>query len=254
MSSQMIKEQQELYPERRVKLTIEYDGTDFCGWQVQPEHRTVQGELENALKRLTGQKVTIYGSGRTDSGVHAIGQIAHITLPESKFNLLSLQKSLNGLTGKDIYVRDAEVVPDDFHARFDAKSRRYKYRLLKHPHPMLIKFSDRIWDDKIARETSKKLKGKHSFKSFSRKREGEVDYKCEIFDATWTPTYYGASFEVEADRFFHQMVRGLVGAIIDVARGYLSNEEFLKLLHNPENNAEVRFVPPQGLVLLEVKY
>lgn len=247
----------EFIPYRRIKLTIEYDGTNFCGWQVQPDQRTIQGELETALEKLTGQKVTVYGSGRTDSGVHAIGQIAHINFSKPGMDLLQLKKALNGLTGFDIWVKDVEEVPFDFHARFDAKSRRYEYRLLNIPSPLLRRFSwvsDRTWDDDIAQKITAIIKGKHSFKSFCRPRAGETDYKCEIFDAIWTPQQYGAVFEVCADRFFHQMIRGLVGAILDVARGYISTEDFITLLDNPENNAQVRFVPPQGLVLLEVKY
>ncbi len=247
----------DLHCDRRIKLTIEYDGTDFRGWQVQPGQRTIQGDLEIALRRLTGHKITVYGSGRTDSGVHAIGQIAHINLDKSKLGLSQIRRALNGLTAKDIWVKSVEEVSTDFHARFSAKSRKYKYRLLKDPHPLLRKFSwvsDRTWDDEIAQKTVEIITGRHSFKSFCREREGETKYECEIFDAMWTPKYYGAVFEVQADRFFHQMVRGLVGAVIDVARDYLSIEEFTKLLDNPRNNAEVRFVPPQGLVLVEVKY
>ncbi len=242
---------------RQLKLLIEYDGTEFSGWQFQLNVRTVQGEIEAALEKIFDSKITLYGSGRTDAGVHARGQIAHIYIENMKLSFEEIRMALNSFTGRDLNIAEVSEVREGFHARFSAKSRVYKYRIINRPDPLLLRYAwwtNRKWDDQLIIEAVKLLMGEHSFKSFCRARPGEEDYICEVYKAVWIPNSDGAIFEIEAVRFFHQMVRGIVGALIDVGRGYVSMQEFSDLIKNPTDNAQVLFAPSSGLVLDRVNY
>jgi len=242
---------------KTLKLTIEYDGTDFCGWQFQPSVRTVQGELEAAFEKLLQAKTTVYGSGRTDTGVHAIGQTAHVKIDDKQLGYDQIRKAINSLTGFDLLVKKVEEVPLDFHARFNAISRCYNYRLIRQPFPLMRRFAwfpGYEWNDELIEQAVYLLNGRHSFKSFCRFRPEEDVYSCKIFEVHWKADEYGAIFKITADRFFYQMVRGLVGALVDVGRKYYSIDDFRRLLDEPEENAQVRFAPARGLVLMEVKY
>ena len=242
---------------RQLKLVIEYDGTDFSGWQVQLRVRTVQGVIETALAEIFGEKITLYGSGRTDAGVHARGQIAHIYTDNHKLQSEHIRMGVNSLTGRDVNISAVTEVGEPFHARFSAISRVYKYTILNRPNPLLLKYAwwaNREWDDQLVIQASNLLLGEHSFKSFCRERPDEKDYICEVYKAVWQPNSDGAVFEIEASRYFHQMVRGIVGALIDVGRGSVSMQEITDLLENPKDNAQVIFAPASGLVLERVNY
>ena len=212
----------------RFKLTIEYDGTDFYGWQSQPDVRTVQDELEAALRTIFQDRVVVYGAGRTDAGVHASGQVAHITLPRA-FSLPRLVRGLNSILPRDVKILNGVAVPPTFHARFSARSRTYVYRVLRCERPLLTRFAwcpGFDWDDAVIARAVEMLRGRHSFISFSRTRPGEEGYICDIFDASWETDPEGSWFRITADRFMHRMVRGLMGALIDLGRGY-----YLSLIH-----------------------
>ncbi len=252
-----LSEKTPVEPRPRLKMLIEFDGTDFAGWQYQPGLRTVQGELEAALTKILGERTVVIGAGRTDSGVHARGMTAHFEARGRGLSSDRLRLAVNGEVGPDLLVRSIEPAPPRFHARFHARSRRYSYRVIDQPYPLWIRyawFHRQPWDNRIIQQTLPMLLGAHSFRSFSRARPGETDYRCEVLKAEWTVVEGGAEFEIEADRFFHQMVRGLVRALIDVGRGHISPEQFRELLDYPTKNSAVRYAPPQGLILEEVIY
>lgn len=243
--------------ERQLRLVIEYDGTEFSGWQAQLNLRTVQGEIESALKIIFGEKITLYGAGRTDAGVHARGQTAHIFVENWKLRCEEIRMGLNSLIGHDLNISEVTEIDPPFHARYDAKSRLYKYTIIRNPEPLRLRYAwwpNRKWDDKMIIETAKLLLGEHSFKSFCRSRPGEDDYICKVYNLDWQLNPAGVVFEIEANRFFHQMVRGIVGALIDVGRGYVSTQDFTNLLKNPIDNSQVYFAPASGLVLDRVNY
>ncbi len=242
---------------RRMKLVIEYEGTNFSGWQFQPQRRTVQGDLESALERTVGDACKVYGAGRTDAGVHARGQVAHINLVDSRLTPRQIIGALNSRTGRDLFVLSAEEVDAEFHARYDAKSRFYYYNLLNAPYPTLRRFGwcpKLDWDNEKIKLFIPYLLGEHCFKSFCRECPGEERYRCEIQKIQWTQTDWGARFEIAANRFFHQLVRGLVGSLFDLGRGYLSEEDYQELLDHPVEHAVVTFAQPQGLTLEKVVY
>ncbi len=245
------------YPDRRrIKIKLEYDGTDFHGWQRQPNVRTVQEDVEKALTSVLSEKITVIGAGRTDAGVHAAGQAAHFSTDNS-LDTVNIINGANSLLKKDLRVWDIEEVPTSFHARFNAVSRCYRYQLLKRDYPLKRRyawFPDCSWDDGVIREAVCLLAGEHSFKSFSHARPDEEEYICNVVEATWEYDEEGSVFTIIADRFMHKMVRGIVGALIDVGRGFMPLEEFRRLLEEPENNGATRVAQPQGLTLVEVKY
>ena len=241
---------------RRLKLTIEYDGTDFCGWQRQSNVRTVQQDLEEALSSVLCEDITIVGSGRTDAGVHAIGQVAHLAT-DNRLDGERILKGANSLMKKDVRIWKIEDVPLSFHARYSAVSRSYRYLLLRRNRPLSRRYGwypDCSWEDDAISKAVKLLIGEHSFKSFSRARPGEEKYICRVSEAKWEVDEDGATFYISADRFMHKMVRGLVGALVDLGRGYISIDDFIKLLNEPLRNGATRVAQPQGLVLVGVEY
>ncbi len=242
---------------RRLKLFIEYEGSNFSGWQFQPGIRTVQGEIESALLKIIGSRVKVCGSGRTDAGVHATGQVAHIDLEGDSLTCEQLRRAINSNTGRDVWIRGISETEPGFHARFSAVSRTYVYSLIHQPFPMELTRAwcpDCRWDDNLIREALTFIDSAKSFRAFCRQRPGETDYICKVRETSWISTEKGAEFAITADRFFHQMVRGIVGALLDVGRGYYSMSDFITLVSSPSGNAKVNFAPPHGLALVNVEY
>ncbi|MCF7810932.1 tRNA pseudouridine(38-40) synthase TruA [bacterium] len=241
---------------RRLKLIIEYDGTDFHGWQRQPDVRTVQEDIEQALSSIMQAEITVIGAGRTDAGVHALGQVAHFSTanPLNKENIIN---GTNSFLHDDVRILSIEEVTPDFHARKSAVSRSYRYQLSREHRPLKRRYTwcpECDWDDDLIRATARMLIGSHSFMSFSHARPGEDEYICNVTQADWIPDKFGAEFHISANRFMHKMVRGIVGALIDVGRGYISSDEFERLLYQPERNGATRVAKPRGLTLVEVEY
>jgi tRNA pseudouridine38-40 synthase len=245
-------------PSRRYKMVIEYDGTDFAGWQVQGgKIRTVQGVLEKAFGQILSQKVTVIGAGRTDAGVHALGQVAHARLVLKNITPGKLQLAVNSLLPHDVQVTAFEETHPRFHARFWARSRSYRYRIERSYHPLTRRYvwTPRYdWDDAIIARLVDHLPGRHSFRSFSLQRPDETGYISEVISAGWVADAMGATFTITADKFYHKMVRGLVGCLMEVGRGRLTEEVFLNLLNDPRQNGEVFVAPAQGLTLIRVDY
>ena len=248
------------HPETRFKLTIHYDGSAFRGWQLQPGAPTVQGAIEEALLRLTGEHRTVLGSGRTDTGVHATGQVATLTMPAS-WTATELARSLNALLRGTIWVRDIEPVPDGFHPRYDAVARSYEYRI--GTAPLAASPFHRRWcwplcrslDFDAANRAAHLLPGEHEFRAFAKSGQPQRGYVCHVSSARWHPwNDLGVAFEITANRFLHRMVRYLVGTMVEIALKRRGEEEMALLLNGNTELRTSRPAPPQGLFLTRVEY
>ena len=239
------------------KLIIQYDGTDFHGWQIQPKGRTVQGDIENALSIIyPNEKITLTGAGRTDAGVHALGITANVKLPP-KLSSNKLLQALNGNLNQDVRIDSAEVVDDDFHARFSATAREYEYRFIKLFSPVTRNYTTPLkWeiDKKLLNKCAELLPGKQDFTSFC-KETAEVDNKiCTVFNAYWDVSREMLIFKIKANRFLQHMVRYLTGTMMEVARGRYALSDFNSLLRNKKTKAVVVRAPAKGLFLNKVYY
>ncbi len=238
------------------KLTIEYDGTDFSGWQIQPNGRTVQEEIERGLAQITGLPARIAGGGRTDTGVHAAGQVASVEL-EKEFRPEQLRRSLNGVLPADVAIVMAEVVPAEFHARFSASSRQYRYSIVQRPIAIGRHYA---WtchyqlDIGLLNDCASGLAGEHDFTSFA-KADAETEHgMCRVSHAEWQCVDHRLEFTIEANRFLYGMVRTLVGTMVDVARGYRSFDEWKTIFDARDRKVAGAAAPPHGLCLLAIRY
>lgn len=241
---------------RTIRLLIEYDGSDFVGWQVQNEGRTVQGELSRALKTLTKEDLCPVGSGRTDAGTHALGQVAHFhtlcALPIER-----IQRSLNGLLPADITIHAAEEVDGDFHARYSAKRKRYRYRIHEGKSSINRNFTwtcFRPLDLQYLREASLALPGTHSFGAFCKQDPIPDNLTCTLYAAEWQRQGRELIFEVEGNRFLRHMVRILVGTMIEIGLRQRPVTDMGNLLENGQREAGGHTAPARGLHLLWVRY
>lgn len=241
---------------RNLKLTIEYDGTDFAGWQIQASERTVQGEMEKVLTTILGKKTELVGSGRTDSGVHAFGQVANFVIEEED-DLPKLLHSLNSMLPTDIVIRELTEVPEDFHARYSAISRIYSYRIhlgrtaLNHRHVWELPYDLSLDELKWCAEV---IIGEHDFTSFCVAKSQKNDCSCEVLVADWKKVGRELLFHIEADRFLHTMVRSLVGTMVEVGRGFLPKEEFGEIVTLKDRTEAGPTAPAKGLCLVAVRY
>lgn len=243
----------------RAALLIEYDGKDFSGWQVQPGERTVQSVLEDAFQIVLRKESPILGSGRTDTGVHSTGMVAHIDLDERwKHELPQLQHSVNGITGYDVLVKDMRVVPDDFHARFSALSREYIYTVLYGKTALYRELVWQVWgeiDIDGLHSAASCINGKMDFTSYSKQTDAVKDYFCTILKSEWKQEGDKLLYTIKANRFVRGMVRAIVGSMIEVGRGRLSLADFQLLLTHPQESERAKFIAPaQGLILSRVEY
>lgn len=248
-------------PDRTVQLVLQYDGSRFAGWQRQPEARTVQGELEGVLSRLRGAPVSVTGAGRTDAGVHALGQSAHVSVPD-RWTPDELRRAINALLPADLWVARAHGVRPDFHARYSAVTRRYTYRLgtdeearspFRRPYEWSARVTPRI---EPLREAAAAVLGEHQFRAFAVRGTAPASdaHRCNITRAEWQERAGGLDFTVEANRFLHHMVRFLVGSMVAVGAGRRSLGWFVALLHATDNLATAPPAPAHGLFLDSVTY
>ena len=242
---------------KNYKLTIQYDGNEFHGWQVQGKGRTVQGDIENALSVIyPDEKITLIGAGRTDAGVHALGQVANIKLP-NKLSAEELQNALNGNFKRDVRIDNVDEVNDDFHARFSATARGYEYRLIKQYSPVTRNYTTPLkWeiDNKLLKECAELLLGEHDFTSFC-KTTAEVENKiCTVFSVNWEETEEMHIFKIKANRFLQHMVRFLVGTMVEVGRGRMTIDDFKLFVDGGHPELAVVRAPAHGLYLAEVSY
>ncbi len=240
----------------RFKIQIQYDGSAYHGWQRQKSHRSVQGELEGALSTLSkGEKINVSGSGRTDSRVHALKQIAHFDW-ETNMATCDIMSALNGNLPEDIRIHDCVVVPDEFHARFSAVKRHYMYRCRIDEN---IMDRNKVWqtgslDIDQLNALAETLIGEHDFTSFSKFNAEVQNRVCTIALSEWSNDNGIVNYRVAANRFLHHMVRYLVGTMVNVTQNKMSKSEFETLLNNPQEDVQVYRAPAQGLFLEKVEY
>ncbi|MFT5377518.1 MAG: tRNA pseudouridine38-40 synthase [Candidatus Latescibacterota bacterium] len=241
---------------RTIRLIIEYDGSDFVGWQVQSQGRTVQGELARALKTLVKEDICPTGSGRTDAGTHALGQVAHFqTL--SSLPIERIQRSLNGLLPADITIHAVEEADDGFHARYSAKRKRYRYRIHEGKNSVSRNFTwtcFRPLNFDSLEQASLALPGTHSFGAFCKQDPVPDNFHCTLYAAQWQRQGRELVFEIEGKRFLRHMVRILVGTMIEVGLGQRPASDMKKLLENGQREAAGHTAPACGLHLLWVRY
>src|SRR6266705_6278309 len=247
------------------KLTIAYDGTDFHGWQMQANKPTIQGEIVNVLQRLTQEKIFLHGAGRTDAGVHALGQVASFKT-HSGLSAQEFQRALNALLPQSIRIVGAEEVGPDFHARWSARRKTYRYRLyrgkvvppslwryvLHYPFPL---------DEDAMRDAAARFIGTHDFTAFAASADSEDEDKersteREIYssDLARTADNEELVFTVSGRSFLRYMVRKMVGTLLDVGRGKLMPADIDRLYELRDRSKSGPTVPPQGLVMVEVQH
>lgn len=246
---------------RTVQLVLHYDGTAFAGWQVQPEQRTVQGEVERVLAGLCGERVVAQGAGRTDAGVHARGQAVGVRVPE-KWTAPNLRRALNALLPDDVWVAAAHEMRPGFHARFSATARRYAYQVGTddEAHSPFRRKTEWAYRHTIRRDlldaAAAHLVGEHCFIAFAVRGTAPVSdsHRCTVTEARWIDRPGGLTFHVQANRFLHHMVRFLVGSMLEEASGRRPEGSVRALLDASSNDAVSPPAPAHGLVLERVIY
>lgn len=239
-----------------IKLLLEYDGSNFCGWQLQPKMRTVQGEVERALKILLREDIRLYVAGRTDAGVHALGQVANFHTTIAADTLL-MPRKLNGILPHDVVVKHAEIVPEGFHARFDAVSRQYIYVLSRHPvavgrgYAYFCKFPLALEQMKSA---ALHFLGEHNFRAFCCSSTEDPHYLSRVEMIQWEDNGDKILMRVRANRFLRNMVRIMAGTLINVGRGVLPASEIPVILAKQKRVDAGYTAPPHGLFLEKVIY
>jgi tRNA pseudouridine38-40 synthase len=241
---------------RNIALLIEYDGTAYCGWQIQRNGRSVQAAIEEKISSLLQETIKITGAGRTDAGVHARGQVANFYTSSSWSNS-KLKYALNGTLPEDISIRSVVDAPAKFNSRFDAISRKYKYYVstVKSPFKRFTSaFFPYNFSLKLMNEAASFLLGRQNFKSFTKQSVQQRHFVCEVFQAKWYRENDVIVFEMEANRFLHGMVRAVVGTLLDVGRGRISIEQFYEIVKSGIRGKASMSAPACGLFLDEVKY
>jgi tRNA pseudouridine38-40 synthase len=250
---------------RHFKLTIAYDGTDFHGWQIQANKPTIQGEIVSVLRRITQEGIVLQGSGRTDAGVHALGQVASFRT-QSALSAGEFQRALNALLPLAIRITAAEEVGPDFHARWSARGKIYRYRLyrgkvvpptlwryvLHYPFPL---------DEDAMRIAASRYVGPHDFAAFAASTVSEDDDKerstvREIYSSELVRSEDGEElvYTVRGRSFLRYMVRKMVGTLLEVGRGKLTPDDILRLYHLRDRSKSGPTVPPQGLCMVSVEH
>lgn len=251
-----------------IKLTIAYDGTDFHGWQVQPGKPTIQGALTDVVRKLTQESLTIHAAGRTDAGVHALGQVAHFKT-QAHLTPGEFQRAFNALLPPEIRVVAAEEVGPDFHARWQAQAKTYRYRVfrgrvvppfawryvLHYPYPL---------DESAMGAAARLFEGEHDFTSFAASTGSEEEdrdrtpvreiFRSEILSHAGGEEDHELIYEVRGRSFLRYMVRKMVGTLIDVGKGRLKPEDIPRLFELRDRSRSGPTVPPHGLCLVAVEY
>lgn len=244
---------------RNIKLLIEYDGTNYVGWQVQARGQTIQGVIEEKLSRLTGEKIDLIGSGRTDAGVHALGQVASFKT-KSRMEARTIQKALNSLLPPDIVIQKAEEAGEDFHARKNPKGKVYEYRILNREtrsafHRGYVWHIPQPLNLTLMKKAARTLIGERDFSCFRSVGTATKSTVRKIFRAEWKRTPEGfLLFEIEGNGFLKQMVRAIVGTLVDVGKGKVSVEGFREVLESKDRSKAGPTAPARGLFLKRVHY
>jgi len=248
----------------RYKFICEYNGSAFSGWQEQPNAKTVQNELETAFSIALREKISIVGSGRTDAGVHARGQVAHFDFERGigKLSLRSVERSVNALSDKNVCIRNLEPCPSDFHARYSAKERYYQYAICTDP---IVLGSEMVWqcgcklNASLMEKEAKSFLGEHDFNAFSIPRNDGKSTVCSITAFTSVgaygnmPLYVTQTWHIRGNRFLHKQVRSMIGLLFDVGRGRFEPGVAARIFSG-EFKGERTWAPAQGLTLESVGY
>ena len=240
------------------KITLEYDGTNYSGWQYQPHQLSIQEAIEEALAQITQTKVSIIGAGRTDAGVHALGQVFSFQT-EKALSPHEWIRALNGLLPSDIAVQQAEEVPKNFHARYSAIGKIYEYRILLTPHRSALERS-RLWhipqklDVHTMEEAGKYFIGIHDFSSFQNSPTDTKNPVCTVEFFTVHQENSLLRIRVQADRFLKQMVRSMVGTLVEVGLEKRQGVDLKQILEAKDRRAAGKTAPPHGLYLVKVLY
>ncbi len=243
----------------RIRLTVHYDGAAFHGWQVQPDQRTVQGDLEAALSRLADRPCTVLGSGRTDTGVHSTGQVASVDMPAT-WTPDRLRRSLNSILPGDVWIESADGTSADFHPRYDALRRTYRYEVglsAEAASPFHRRWCWPLCEDldrALLRKAAEVVAGEHSFAAFAKAGQPERGERCRVLAATWSETALGVRLTITADRYLHHMVRYLVGTMVDISSGRRPLDDMARLLANDPDSTTSPPAPAEGLFLHRVQY
>ncbi len=244
---------------KNFKITIEYDGSRYHGWQRQKKDCSVQEEIEKALKKMTSCQVTVIGSGRTDAGVHAEGQVANFKC-DTRLEPEALFKGLNSLLPEDIIIRNCERVGVAFHARYDARSKIYHYKILNRSVPAAIDrqyswFIRTALNRDAMRTAMATIIGRHDFKAFEGSGSPRQDTTRQVQRAELIEHQGGLLiFQIEAEGFLRYMVRNIVGTLVDVGRGKITPTDFKQILDSKDRSQAGATAPAQGLTLVKVNY
>jgi tRNA pseudouridine38-40 synthase len=242
----------------RIGMVLEYDGTDYHGWQIQPDRPTVQGVLEGALATILGERVRLDAAGRTDAGVHARGQVAAFSTGRP-VDCAKLQRGLNALCGPEIVAQRVGLVGDDFDPRRDARSRLYEYRIRNAPwtSPFTRRHSwhvHRVLDRSVMQRAAAALVGEHDFSSFQAADCDAENPTRQVFESSWETVGEDLVFRIEATAFLRHMVRNMVGTLVEVGSRERTVEDFLDVLAARDRTRAGVTAPPHGLCLVKVAY
>lgn len=245
--------------QRTIRLLLAYDGTDFSGWQRQERHRSVQGEIEAALEKMHKRPVVLYGSGRTDAGVHAAGQVAHFhsliaSIPADRYSL-----ALNALLPRDCRVLESADASPDFHARFDAKSRTYRYFIVcgRPALPHELRYAWQLWrrpDVARLNAMAAHLLGETDCSTFATPKDPSESRHRYVSRARFHPEGDGLVFEITANAFLWKMVRSVVGSLLHYEESGASPEDFAEVVRSRDRSRAGPTAPPQGLFLWRIDY
>ncbi len=241
---------------RNIRYLVEYDGTNYHGWQRQKNAITIQQVMEEAIHKLTQEDVNIIASGRTDSGVHARGQVINFKL-NNNLEIEKLFLGTNSYLPDDIRIKNVDEVPERFHSRFDAKKRTYHYYLMLGRTAIYRDFCWQFFqslDLKKLELLAPIVIGQHDFSAFSKKIEEMENYKCAVYESEWFRDKDFWIYRIVANRFLHGMVRTLVGTMVDVARGRFTVQEFNDIFTSGNRNKAGGAAPAKGLFLEQVMY
>jgi tRNA pseudouridine38-40 synthase len=245
---------------QRLKLIVAYDGAPFGGWQSQKHHNTIQDELERAFRKISGERVRVHGSGRTDAGVHALAQCAHVDVPDRRFSVERWRNALNAMLPATIRILRCRYVSPDFHARFSAKGKTYRYRIWTGPVLPPLELN-RAWhirtslDVDLLKAAGRNFIGKHNFAAFAANRGvKEENTTRTISSLDIRQRGPELAFEVTGDGFLYKMVRLMVGAMVQVALGKMEVREVNSRLESGELTNARPAAPSCGLYLVKVWY
>ena len=243
---------------RNIKLTIEYDGKDFNGWQKQPNKLNIQGEIERAIENVTGEKVKLIASGRTDAGVHALGQVANFKT-NSKMAIEKIPIAINSQVKKSIRIKNAEEVDENFHSRFNCKRKTYRYvidnskygtaiyRNISYHMPIKLNVEE-------MKKAIKYFEGKHDFKAFKSSGTSSKSSVRTIYSAQILVEGDNIGIDLTGNGFLYNMVRIIAGTLVDVGLGKIKAEDIPKIIEGKDRTKAGKTLPPQGLMLIKVDY